>query len=92
MTDTVEIEIAGVIIKRLSDFAVEKAVEENKDKYLDEFSSIHKSDLDRHVYEGGLKVWECAYDLASHLEEVDLKDKCVLEVCVSLVRPHLLSP
>ena len=32
----------------------------------------HNSDLVPGVYEGGLKVWECTYDLLEYLETIDL--------------------
>uniref|UniRef100_A0AC35F9S8 Uncharacterized protein n=1 Tax=Panagrolaimus sp. PS1159 TaxID=55785 RepID=A0AC35F9S8_9BILA len=91
MSDIVEIVLAGERIKRLSDFAVENAVENNKQKYLKEFASIDKSDLDRHVYEGGLKVWECSYDLSAHLEDIDLNGKKVLELGCGAALPSIVA-
>ncbi|XP_050505962.1 histidine protein methyltransferase 1 homolog isoform X1 [Diabrotica virgifera virgifera] len=40
------------------------------------------SDLLPAVYEGGLKIWECTYDLLDYLSEnqVDFKDKSVLDL------------
>ncbi|XP_050310575.1 histidine protein methyltransferase 1 homolog isoform X2 [Anthonomus grandis grandis] len=40
------------------------------------------SDLQNGVYEGGLKVWECTFDLINHLTELklDLKGKNVLDL------------
>ena len=80
MSEILDLDIDGQQIKRLSDEAIEKAVNENKSKFSNELVSIDKSDLDRHVYEGGLKVWECSYDLAKHIKTMDLQNKVVLEV------------
>ncbi|XP_017886137.1 histidine protein methyltransferase 1 homolog [Ceratina calcarata] len=40
------------------------------------------SDLIPAKYEGGLKIWECSYDLAHYLFEnnVDLQNKCILDL------------
>lgn len=40
------------------------------------------SDLLSGVYEGGLKVWECTYDLLNHLEKENINfcDKNVLDL------------
>lgn len=62
------------------------AVEEILKKDKDESSTVVKatsyhSDLVPNVYEGGLTVWECSLDLASHVaKNVDFKDKTVLEL------------
>lgn len=38
------------------------------------------SDLLPGVYEGGLKVWECTYDLLEHMLDIDFKGKRVLDL------------
>uniref|UniRef100_A0A7E4VDG4 protein-histidine N-methyltransferase n=1 Tax=Panagrellus redivivus TaxID=6233 RepID=A0A7E4VDG4_PANRE len=80
MSKPVEITLSGVTILRQSDQTVDELVTENKAKYSDELGSIESSDLDRHVYEGGLKVWECAYDLAGHLDQIDIAGKSIIEL------------
>jgi protein-histidine N-methyltransferase len=40
------------------------------------------SDLISGVYEGGLKTWECSFDLVSYLETLKDMPKSVLEVTV----------
>lgn len=34
------------------------------------------------IYEGGLKIWECSFDLVGYLIEsvIDFEGKCVLEI------------
>ncbi|XP_066245491.1 histidine protein methyltransferase 1 homolog [Euwallacea similis] len=40
------------------------------------------SDLISSVYEGGLKIWECTYDLLNYIDQqkINLKDKLVLDL------------
>ncbi|XP_060527910.1 histidine protein methyltransferase 1 homolog [Cylas formicarius] len=40
------------------------------------------SDLKSGIYEGGLKIWECTYDLISYMvvDDIDMKNKCVLDL------------
>ncbi|XP_067841605.1 histidine protein methyltransferase 1 homolog [Heptranchias perlo] len=38
------------------------------------------SDLIPGVYEGGLKIWECTFDLLKHLDGVDLRSQRVLDL------------
>ena len=39
-----------------------------------------RDDVTDLVYEGGLKIWECAVDLARHVEREHVEGKCVLEL------------
>ena len=91
MGDIVELQIAGEKIKRQSDFVVDKKVEENRKKFKKELESIDKSDLDPHVYEGGLKIWECSYDLAEHLGGLNLSEKSVLELGCGGALPSIVA-
>ncbi|XP_045170144.2 uncharacterized protein LOC123532680 [Mercenaria mercenaria] len=51
------------------------------------------SDLIPNVYEGGLKVWECAVDLAKYLQKCDIKfhNKKVLELGCGAGLPAILA-
>ncbi|KAE9549293.1 hypothetical protein FO519_007495 [Halicephalobus sp. NKZ332] len=91
MGDILELEIAGEKIKRQSDFIVSKKVEDNKKKFKKELEFIDESDLDPHVYEGGLKVWECSYDLAEHLKGFNFKEKNVLELGCGAALPSIVA-
>jgi len=61
--------VAEVLSDNLKDFPIFKA-----DK--------NHSDLVTGVYEGGLKIWECTYDLLNHItdEPINLKDKKILDL------------
>ncbi|XP_069832788.1 histidine protein methyltransferase 1 homolog [Dendropsophus ebraccatus] len=45
-------------------------------------SITSNSDLISGVYEGGMKIWECTFDLIRYLEDegVNFEDKCVLDL------------
>lgn len=57
--------------------------DENVEESIKHAENSH-SDLIPAKYEGGLKIWECTYDLAAHLVEqktyFDLKNKSVLDL------------
>ncbi|XP_031787778.1 histidine protein methyltransferase 1 homolog [Nasonia vitripennis] len=63
-----------------SDKVVIKLTEENCENII-EAESQH-SDLLPAKYEGGLKIWECTYDLANYLltENISLRNKAVLDL------------
>jgi len=54
-----------------------------------------KSDLISGIYEGGLKVWDCAFDLVDYVQEGysadDLKDKCILELGCGQAIPGIFA-
>ena len=58
----------------------EVEIDLKRDEKLFESSECGASDLVPGIYEGGLKIWECAVDLARLLEREDIDGKCVLEL------------
>lgn len=62
-------------------------------KSLLQLSDSYHSDLIPGVYEGGLKMWECTFDLVSFLAEtsVDLVGKSVLELGCGAGLPAIFS-
>ncbi|PAV56212.1 hypothetical protein WR25_01289 [Diploscapter pachys] len=75
----------------------EKEIDENlaAEKYSEspELADISKSDLTPSVYEGGLKVWECALDLCNYVEQEKdaLSGKTVLELGCGAGLPALMA-
>jgi hypothetical protein len=50
------------------------------------------SDLKTGIYEGGLKIWECAIDLASHVaSNVNVKDLHILELGCGAGLPGIVA-
>ena len=47
---------------------------------LIQYTDNHHSDLLPGIYEGGLKVWECTYDLLDYVSQIDFKGKRVLDL------------
>ncbi|XP_039752856.1 histidine protein methyltransferase 1 homolog isoform X2 [Pararge aegeria] len=73
-----EVEIGHVL------FNIETFSKESSLKNLIEFSENKHSDLVTGKYEGGLKIWECTYDLIEYFEtypdEINFKDVKVLDL------------
>uniref|UniRef100_A0AC34RI49 Methyltransferase domain-containing protein n=1 Tax=Panagrolaimus sp. JU765 TaxID=591449 RepID=A0AC34RI49_9BILA len=91
MAEIIEIDFSGIKVKRQSDLFVSELVAKNQKKFEKELATIDKSDLDPHVYEGGLKVWECAYDLADYLKNLDFTGKTVLELGCGSALPSIVA-
>ena len=49
-----------------------------------------KSDLISGVYEGGLKVWECTFDMVDYLETTQMDGKSVIELGCGQGLPGIL--
>lgn len=58
----------------------EVEIDLKRDDKLFESAESGASDLVPGIYEGGLKIWECAVDLARQLEREDVDGKCILEL------------
>ncbi|XP_072041672.1 histidine protein methyltransferase 1 homolog [Amphiura filiformis] len=75
--------VGSTILKYLDPSDVEEQIRSRGDKEgaIIKAISAH-SDLVAHVYEGGLKIWECSLDLIHYLQEVDIDftNKKVLEL------------
>ncbi|XP_023934788.2 histidine protein methyltransferase 1 homolog [Bicyclus anynana] len=73
-----EVEIGHVLFNK------ETCSKESNLKKLIEFSEDKHSDLVPGEYEGGLKIWECTYDLIEYFEkypdEINFKDAKVLDL------------
>ena len=50
-----------------------------------------ESDLIRGVYEGGLKVWECALDLTHYVSELEMKGAVVMEIGCGAGLPGIMA-
>ena len=58
----------------------EVEIDLKREEKLFDSSESGASDLLPGIYEGGLKIWECAVDLARLLEQEEIDGKCVLEL------------
>ncbi|XP_078401025.1 histidine protein methyltransferase 1 homolog [Cetorhinus maximus] len=68
-----------VRIKHLNAWMVEKALDQGAETGVSSAIASH-SDLVPGVYEGGLKIWQCTFDLAGHLSAVELGGRRVLDL------------
>ena len=50
-----------------------------------------QSDLIPLVYEGGLKTWECSFDLLNYLSKINLQDKTVMELGCGSALPGIYA-
>ncbi|XP_038674732.1 histidine protein methyltransferase 1 homolog [Scyliorhinus canicula] len=79
-----EVELGGpgpgtLRIKHLGAWAVERALSRGAESGLSTAIASH-SDLVPGVYEGGLKIWECTFDLAAYLSAAELRGRRVLDL------------
>ncbi|KAL3832487.1 hypothetical protein ACJMK2_024127 [Sinanodonta woodiana] len=92
----------AVLSHRLSDFCIHyydsQAVQKTASDSLSAASSVSQaiqshSDLIPNVYEGGLKVWECAIDLLEFLQntQISFVGKSVLELGCGAGLPGILA-
>ena len=58
---------------------------------LEEKEQFVKSDLISGVYEGGLKVWECTFDMVDYLQQIDMSGKSVIELGCGQGLPGILA-
>lgn len=68
----------------------EVEIDLKRDEKLFDSAESGASDLVPGIYEGGLKIWECAVDLARHMEKENVDGKCVLELGCGAALPGLV--
>lgn len=89
--DVIEVTIGTTKIKHLAESCALKKLQE-KGNSCNVSSVLEKhTDLVPAVYEGGLTIWECTWDLLQHLADLDicLKDKRVLELGCGAALPAI---
>ncbi|XP_048388464.2 histidine protein methyltransferase 1 homolog [Stegostoma tigrinum] len=79
-----EVEVGGcdpLCLRHLNVWAVERALSLQDGAEAGVSGAIaRRSDLVSGVYEGGLKIWQCTFDLIEHLSGVDLEGRRVLDL------------